>query len=617
MKRIFVFLFLSCSLLALSCGKTPEEPEQVIINEGTVPQICSVGAREKFSLDGAWNALIDIYETGYYSYRRTPIPIGSSWFMDRSYFATPDQLIEYDFDAAPTLDVPGDWNTQRPELYMYEGTVWYRRKFDFKPEKGKRYFIYFEGVNYESVTGLNGEILGRHEGGFTPFCFEVTGKLREKDNSLIVKVDNRRRLENVPTVNFDWWNYGGITRSVHLVETPSTFIRDFSIGLQKDNPGFMTGSIAIDGENVRGTAVVSIPELGLEIPVSTNETGLGTFSVKADPERWSPGNPKLYTVHVTYGKDSLKDKVGFRTIETKGHDILLNGERVFLKGICIHEEKPSGKGGRAFSEEDARTTLGWAKELGCNFVRLAHYPHNENMVRMAEEMGIMVWSEIPVYWTIDWENPITYANACAQLEDNIGRDHNRCNIIIWSVANETPVGAPGRKEFLYALIDKARELDGTRLVGAAMETAYISDTLATINDAELFEKADIGSFNQYVGWYDGTPDKCDVLSWTFALDKPVIISEFGGGAKYGYHGPDDWRFTEEYQERLYRKNLAMLDRIGPQLAGTTPWILKDFRSPKRALTGIQDDYNRKGLVSEKGEKKAAFYVVRDWYSTKQ
>ena len=339
--------------------------------------------------------------------------------------------------------------------------------------------------------------------------------------------------------------------------------------------------------------------------------------MKASPERWSPENPKLYEVRVETPTDTISDKVGFRTIETKGHDILLNGERVFLKGICIHEEKPSGKGGRAFSEEDARTTLGWAKELGCNFVRLAHYPHNENMVRMAEEMGIMVWSEIPVYWTIDWENPITYANACAQLEDNIGRDHNRCNIIIWSVANETPVGAPGRKEFLYALMDKARELDGTRLVGAAMETAYISDTLATINDAELFEKADIGSFNQYVGWYDGTPEKCDGLSWTFALDKPVIISESGGGAKYGYHGPDDWRFTEEYQERLYRKNLAMLDRIGPQLAGTTPWILKDFRSPKRALTGIQDDYNRKGLISEKGEKKAAFYVVRDWYSTKQ
>ena len=600
-----------------SCSPKGGTAVSIDINPGTYPLITNIQGRTRTCLDGQWNALVDIYETGYYSYRRTPIPTSSSWFMDRSYFANPDNLIEYDFDAAPTLEVPGDWNTQRPDLYMYEGTVWYRRKFHVPEEEGKRYFIYFEGANYETVVGLNGEVLGTHEGGFTPFCFEVTGKLREKGNSLVVKVDNSRRMENVPTVNFDWWNYGGITRSVHLVETPEVFIRDYSIGLDKSDPRFISGRVILDGAGSVSEVTVSLPELGLDIPVATDQSGVGTFRVKASPERWHPGNPRLYEVCITSGTDIIRDRVGFRTIETSGHQILLNGNPVFLKGICIHEEKPSGSGGRAYSMEDARTTLGWVKELGCNFVRLAHYPHNENMVRAAEEMGIMVWSEIPVYWTIDWTNPHTYANACAQLRDNIGRDHNRCNIIIWSVANETPVGATGRKEFLFGLIDKARELDGSRLVGAAMETAFVTDSLATVNDAELFEKADIGSFNQYIGWYDGTPEKCDGVSWTFALDKPVIISEFGGGAKYGYHGPDDWRFTEEYQERLYRKNLAMLDRIGPQLAGTTPWILKDFRSPKRALTGIQDDYNRKGLISEKGEKKAAFYVVRDWYSTKQ
>ena len=612
MKK-FISILLAVLLLA-ACGEKPAE-EPVRINEGTCPLIGHVTGRSRMCLDGAWNALVDIYETGYYSYRRKPVPVGSSWFMDRSYFANPTALIEYDFDAAPTLQVPGDWNTQRPELYLYEGTVWYRRKFDCRLQEGKRYFLYFEGANYETVAGLNGEVLGTHEGGFTPFGFEVTGQLRPSGNSLVVKVDNRRRMENVPTVNFDWWNYGGITRSVYLVETPATFIRDYSLGLDSADPSFLTGSVTLDGEALEASVSVSLPELSLEIPVTTGADGTGTFRVQAAPERWSPENPRLYEVCIRSADDQLCDRVGFRTIETRGHQLLLNGEPIFLKGICIHEEKPADGGGRAFSDQDARTTLGWVKELGGNFVRLAHYPHNEHMVRAAEEMGILVWSEIPVYWTIDWTNPRTYANACAQLEDNIGRDHNRCNIIIWSVANETPVGAPGRKEFLYGLMDKAREWDGSRLVAAAMETAYLTDSLATINDAELFEKADVGSFNQYVGWYDGTPDKCDGLSWTFSLDKPIIISEFGGGAKYGYHGPDDWRFTEEYQERLYRKNLGMLDGIG-QLAGTAPWILKDFRSPKRALTGIQDDYNRKGLISEKGEKKAAFYVLRDWYSAK-
>ena len=609
------FFLLSLALLTVACGRESAQ-EAIDINEGTYPLVGHVAGRSGMCLDGAWNALVDIYETGYYSYRRTPIPVGSSWFKDRSFFADPTQLVEYDFDVAPTLQVPGDWNTLRPQLYLYEGTVWYRRKFDFQPQEGKRYFLYFEGANYETVAGLNGEVLGRHEGGFTPFCFEVTGKLQEKDNSLVVKVDNRRRLENVPTVNFDWWNYGGITRSVHLLELPSTFIRNFSLGLDPADPSFLCGSVTLDGPDAAGEVRVFLDELGLEIPVSTDASGEGRFRVAATPERWSPDHPKLYDVRIVSPADQLCDRVGFRTIETRGSQLLLNGEPLFLRGICIHEEKPLEGGGRAFSSEDARTTLAWVKELGGNFVRLAHYPHNEHMVRAAEEMGILVWSEIPVYWTIDWTNPLTYANACAQLQDNIARDHNRCNIIIWSVANETPVGAEGRKEFLYGLMDLARELDGSRLVAAAMETAYLTDTTVTVNDTELLDKADVASFNEYVGWYDGSYDKCDALTWTFPVEKPVIISEFGGGAKYGFHGPVDWRFTEEYQQELYRKNLAMLDRI-PQLAGTAPWILKDFRSPKRALTGIQDDYNRKGLISEKGEKKAAFFTLKDWYESKR
>ena len=252
--------------------------------------------------------------------------------------------------------------------------------------------------------------------------------------------------------------------------------------------------------------------------------------------------------------------------------------------------------------------------MNCNMVRLAHYPHSETMVRVAEEMGIMVWSEIPVYWTIDWKNPDTYANAENQLVENITRDHNRANIVIWSVANETPVGAEGRVEFLSKLFAKARSMDDTRLVSCAMETRYVDEakTIMTVNDPDMVKIADLISFNQYVGWYNGGTSRCEEISWTFDIDKPVFISEFGGGALAGRHGPVTDRFTEEYQELLYRNNVAMLSRI-PALAGTSPWILKDFRSPKRMLYGVQDDYNRKGLVSDKGEKKLAYYVMRDWY----
>ena len=596
----------------LSCK---QEKHSLNINEGTCLPINSVAKRTALCLDGDWNAMLDIYETGYYNSKRQP-RTSKSWFKDRSFYSDPTRLVEYDFDAAGTLKVPGDWNTQRPELFLYEGTVWYRKKFDLAADPSKRYFIWFDGANYETVAGLNGNVLGRHEGGFTPFGFEVTGALKDKDNSLVVKVDNRRRDENVPTVNFDWWNYGGITRSVRVLETPAVFIRDWTLALDKGDPSFICGEVVLDGKECAGVEVsVKIPELGIEVQSTAGAGGHAAFRVKAAPERWSPSSPKLYEVCLSTADDSVCDRIGFRTVETRGHVILLNGEPVFLAGISIHEEKPFDAGGRAFSEEDARTTLGWAKELGCNFVRLAHYPHNETMVRTAEEMGLMVWSEIPVYWTIDWENPRTYANAQAQLRDNIARDHNRCNIIVWSVANETPVGAPGRKDFLYGLMDTARELGGNRLVAAAMEKTYLNDTTVTINDPELFAKADVGSFNEYVGWYDGKPEKCDALNWTFSLDKPIFISEFGGGAKYGNHGPAEWLFTEENQKLLYEKNLAMLGRI-EQLAGMSPWILKDFRSPKRPLPGIQDNYNRKGLVSEYGEKKAAFQTLQSWYLEK-
>lgn len=322
-------------------------------------------------------------------------------------------------------------------------------------------------------------------------------------------------------------------------------------------------------------------------------------------------SPKLYDVVLSAGDDKLTDRIGFRTIRTDGTKILLNDKEIFCRGVSVHEETPYYSG-RAYSRDHAETLLGWAKEMGCNFVRLAHYPHNEEMVRAAERMGLLVWSEIPVYWTIHWDNPATYENADRQLTDMITRDANRCNIIIWSIANETPRN-DSRLKFLKGLADKARSLDNTRLIGAAMEKDDITHDLVTVND-DLGDALDIISFNEYIGWYDGDIAKCDRVNWTFDVEKPVFISEFGGGALYGRHGSADERFTEEYQEELYRHHIGMLKRI-PGLAGCTPWILKDFRSPRRHLPEIQDDFNRKGLISDKGQRKKAFYVMKDWYES--
>ncbi len=181
---------------------------------------------------------------------------------------------------------------------------------------------------------------------------------------------------------------------------------------------------------------------------------------------WSPENPKLYQVIVSGEGDSVADEIGFRTIEVQGATILLNGKPIFLRGVSMHEEAPFREG-RAFSPEDAQTLLGWVKDLGCNFVRFAHYPHNENEIRLADRMGLLVWSEIPVYWDIDWSSAPALESAEAQLRDMIARDHNRAAVILWSVSNETPV-KPERLTFLTQLVRSAKELDPTRLVTSAM-----------------------------------------------------------------------------------------------------------------------------------------------------
>ena len=578
-----------------------------------VPQITNVLNRQTTSLNGAWNYIVDVQEEGYYDYRMNPMRAG---FFVNAKPQRPEDLIEYDFDKNPTMQVPGDWNTQDERLFFYEGTVWLKKSFDFQPQADRRTLLYFGAVNYDAHVYVNGKKAGHHVGGFTPFNFDVTDLMKEGENTVIVKVDNKRHPEDVPTQIFDWWNYGGITRDVMLVSVAPTYIESYKLLLDK-TPATKKGvrqisfSAKLNKAEAGQVITLRIPELKVSQQATTAEDGTVNLTVKAKPQLWEPTSPKLYKVEMQLGNETMTDEIGFRTIETQGKQILLNGKPIFLKGISIHEEKPYG-GGRANSTEDAHTLLSWAKELGCNFVRLAHYPHNEYAVREAERMGILVWSEIPCYWTIAWTNPKTYQNAERQLTDMILRDQNRANVIIWSVANETPHSAQ-RDAFLSRLAKHAKALDDSRLISMAMEVTGASNYHNKLQD-NMNEYVDVVSFNQYIGWYRDVND-APKMTWEIPYEKPVIISEFGGGAKYGLHGAKNQRWTEEFQENLYQQNTAMLDKI-EGLAGTTPWILKDFRSPRRVLTGIQDFYNRKGLFSDNGEKKLAFYVLRDWYLTK-
>lgn len=565
--------------------------------------------RNTVSLNGSWNSIIDPYENGYYDYRYQPKENG--FFVNRQQQDKSD-LVEYNFERSENLNVPGDWNTQRRELFFYEGTVWYHKRFDYDLPEKRRLFVWVGAANYEAITWLNGEELGRHTGGFTPFWFEITDLVGSRNNDLVFKVDNKRRREGVPTLNTDWWNFGGLTRDVLLMEVPSTFIRDYTVQLDPENPEYISGSVVLDGDEAERKVTIIVPEAGLQTTVLTDTKGRAKVRIPApDLERWSPDNPKLYQVEITAGSDMVRERIGFRTIETKGEEILLNGKPVFLKGISTHEVNPIGEG-RAYRPEDAKVLLGWAKEMGCNFVRLAHYPHNRHMTRKADEMGLMIWSEIPVYWTILWENTGTYQLAEQQLREMIQRDKNRASVIIWSIGNETP-RKEARLEFMTKLTEEARRLDSTRLLSAATELSYEGNTLKL--DDPLAEHLDVIGANEYLGWYGGRPEDIPDYTWESAYNKPLVVSEFGGGALYNFHGDPATRWSEEYQASVYRNQLKMLDRI-PFLAGVCPWILVDFLSPRRLLPDIQDYFNRKGLISERGYKKQAFYIMQEYYLDK-
>jgi beta-glucuronidase len=566
---------------------------------GAANLIANVPGRTTISLDGTWNTIVDPYETG----------LGSRFYQN----AKPrdkSQLVEYDFDASEKLHVPGDWNTQRQTLLFYEGPVWYQRYFSYHKRSNTRVFVYFGAANYQSRVWINGKKVGEHVGGFTAFNFEVSAEVSEGDNSIVVEVNNTRSKEGVPALSTDWWNYGGLTRSVELIEVPNTFIQDYSVQLAKGSADQVVGWVQFNGGSGQYEVTVEIPEAHVKQTVQLTAAGYAAFSFPAKLNLWSPENPKLYRVIISGEGDTVTDEIGFRTIETRGTQILLNGKSIFLRGVSLHEEAPF-RSGRAFSEEDDRTLLEWARDLGCNFVRLAHYPYNESMIRLADRMGLLVWSEVPVYWGIAWENPSTLENAQEQMRDMIARDHNRAAVILWSLSNETPIES-GRTDFLKSLAAYVRQLDSTRLLASAMNHTDSSvPGTRTLNDP-LGQYLDVLGLNEYLGWYEGRPEDADHLQWKTAYDKPLIISEFGAGAVFGKHGDSDTRFSEEYQANLFEHQINMLKRI-PSLAGMSPWVLMDFRSPRRPLTGIQDFYNRKGLISDRGQRKQAFYVLQKYY----
>ena len=622
-----------------------------------------IDSREITSLNGEWSYIVDPMNNG--------LPESSFFggFPKNKTQKTGMELIEYNFETAAKIQIPGAWNAIDKKLFFYRGPVWLYKKFNYQRKKEAITHLYIEGSNFTTKIFLNGSIVGEFEGGYVPFNFDISKYVKDGENILLVQTDNTLNQSSVPTQKTDWWPWGGIVGDVYILETPKKFIQNAYLQLNPENFSEALFNVEMNQELSGQRIVLEIPELQFKDEFLTNATGFIKERIKIAPQLWSPDDPKLYKVIISTDQEIISDEIGFRSIKVKGQNIYLNNSEIQFKGISMHSE-PIGIPGPAFSKEHFQDLLLTAKDLNINFIRAAHYPYTRHLAKVADRLGLMLWEEVPVYWNIDWDNSETLNIATNQITRLVQRDQNRASVVVWSVANETPLSS-SRMKFLNTLLSEIEVIDSTRLTTAALlsgseeqfkalvlvlalkgfnsqwvnpqEKAIFQFILDQANipidselnfsisiDDPLGESVDLISYNEYFGWYyvtfftdqmmisEGTLRKLmfeimPSIKISSVFNKPIHISEFGAGAKYGNHSNKIW--SENYQASLYRHQLEMLSN-NPQIKGISPWVFKDFRAMLRPLPGIQDFYNRKGLIDENGNKKEAFDVLADFYENK-
>ena len=625
------------------------------------PLLGWIDSRNSLTLNGKWHYIVDPMNNG------LPEESFFGGFPANKTQKNNLERVEFSFEDAETMNVPGDWNSQNENLFFYRGPVWFYKKFNYSLQPNELVHLYIGTSNFSTKIFINGEIVGAFNSGYTAFNFEVSKYLKNGDNFIIIQVDNTLSADTVPTKKTDWWPYGGILGDVQLISTPRTFIQNANLQLSDISSNEIKLSVHLN-EPVSKKVNLSIPELGIDLDFVSDPEGSINQKISSDDLiLWDVGSPKLYDVVISTDSDVISDRIGFREIKVIDEKILLNGNQIKLKGISMHAE-PIGEEGFAFSKQHFKNLLNTAQDLKVNFIRASHYPYTRYISQLCDELGILLWEEIPVYWNINWSNAETKTSAKTMLTQMIHRDWNRASVIIWSIGNETPF-SDARMDFMIDLKETAEGLDSSRLISAALlsgsveqfrsltyflakeglKHSFVSDyekaifkqivsqlqplygsmdTFKINIKDPLAEHLDIIAYNEYFGWYYTSfiVDQLGVEESTlrklmFKLmpsikiesqyKKPIHLSEFGAGAKRNFKA-DGGIWSEEYQEDVYRHQLEMIQN-NDQIQGLSPWILKDFRSMMRPLAGVQDFYNRKGLVDEDGKKKKAFKVLQQFY----
>ena len=586
--------------------------------------------------------------------RRLVIDLNGTWDfvadLDPKYHARYGGFENPDADRRHwrKVPVPGVWQAYGARYEIFEGVGWFAREFEvpaFAADAvGARFR--FGAVNYLATVYLNGERIGGHEGGYSGFTIDATGKLKPGRNHIAVRVDNRATTIQWPPC-LGYFNYGGIHRDVRLEILNGPVLEEVAVRAEPTDEG--RGVLEVSGrifpapekkpDALRVRAAVAGTTAGSETVVAEN----GAFRLVLEAPGvapWSPESPNLYRVTLSLGGpgnraegvlDQREFTCGFRRIAVRDGRVWLNGAPLFLRGICYLADTPGH--GVAMTPKEIETDLGLIKRLGCNAVR-CHYPMAERFYAACDRIGLLVWIE-PTVYCYSPENdesdtmfarPESRAAAETMIEEMIESARNHPSVAIYGLGNECNTTHPEAAPFFEGLAARARGADPTRPLGYA---ALYGDI------GPLADIVDVVGVNSYWGWYDriqggkGLEPAADaedgagpidltpmrrMLDEIFANRKnaTLVLTEFGADSIPGLHSGKRVLWSEEYHAELLRKIFSLAAEY-PRLAGTFPFCFADYRDPSKVPNGCWNEYNLKGLVSYERRKKKAFTTVEKIY----
>jgi beta-glucuronidase len=495
-----------------------------------------------------------------------------------------------------TLMVPGPWEASF-EHSNHRGFGWYRHAFELPGNRPVSLRLVFEAISHTGKVWFDNRYLGDHYGAHTQFEFTVDA-VKPGRHEIAVLVDNTFGPHNPlfkPTQ--DIFTYGGLTRTVYAEILPEQPLANPSAIPRKTPRGW-----ALDVRDVPRHAVVTLDDNPVGIGPGLHPVGKVAL--------WSPRSPRLYIVRVSTPTDLWQERVGFRTIDVRGRQLLLNGQPLFLQGVNRHEFHPDY--GSSVPPMVHLRDIEILKKLGANFVRGSHYPNDAYFLDLCDEHGLLFWEELS-HWQPneeDFHNPLFLQRSLEQVDELVAQHQHHPSVILWGMANELFSKTPAARKLIRPLANRFRKLDPTRPVTFASNN---------VDADKCLDLVDVLSLNIYPGWYEGSLEQAEEVARRHIAAvariggrKPMILSEFGAAAITGARSFESRKWTEGYQADLLRKMITTAQQSGI-VSGVAIWQYCDARTSATIWHGRPREYNNKGIVTMYREPKQSWHTVQELF----